>query len=47
MTSNHWWIFNLFYRLKYAGENFVRHTGDVKEFAKQQSILSIVNQSIN
>ena len=27
----------LFFRLQYAGENFVRHTGDVREFAKEQS----------
>ena len=25
------------YRLRYAGENFVRHSGDVKSFAHTQS----------
>ena len=27
-----------FIRLEYAGDNFVRHTGDAREFAKSQSM---------
>ncbi len=26
-------------RLKYAGDNFVRHSGDTNDFAKSQSML--------
>ena len=28
----------LFIRLEYAGDNFVRHSGDAREFAKSQSM---------
>ena len=31
------------FRLQYAGENFVRHTGDVREFAKEQSKFVLVS----
>ena len=29
-------------RVPFAGENFVRHTGDVKDFAHQQSMSVII-----
>ena len=32
-------------RLLYAGDNFVRHTGDVKKFAKQQCEIDSTNDT--